>query len=63
MHLGPIDTKMNNLTNEDKKQIIKETPLMKVGRPIDIYRCVKWLIEDEYTTGQIISPNGGFTII
>jgi hypothetical protein len=30
--------------------------------PIDIYRCVKWLIEDDFTTGQIISPNGGFVI-
>lgn len=60
---GAIDTDMNSyLTEEDWKQIIKETPLQKIGYPIDITRCVKWLIEDEFTTGQIISPNGGMVI-
>lgn len=60
---GVIDTEMNsNLDNAIKEQIKEETPLNKIGRPIDIYRCVKWLIEDEFTTGQIISPNGGYVI-
>lgn len=60
---GAIDTDMNKgLTEEDWKQVIKETPLMKIGYPIDITRCVKWLIEDEFTTGQVISPNGGLVI-
>ena len=60
---GAIDTDMNSyLSAEDWKQIIQETPLQKVGYPIDITRCVKWLIEDEFTTGQVISPNGGLVI-
>lgn len=60
---GAIDTDMNNyLSDEDWKQIINETPLMRKGMPIDITRCVKWLIEDEFTTGQVISPNGGLVI-
>lgn len=60
---GAIDTDMNSyLTDDDWKQIIQETPLQKVGYPIDITRCVKWLIEDEFTTGQVISPNGGMVI-
>lgn len=60
---GVIDTEMNsNIDNAIKEQIKEETPLNKIGRPIDIYRCVKWLIEDEFTTGQIISPNGGYVI-
>ena len=29
---------------------------------VDIARCVEWLIEDEYTTGQVISINGGWLI-
>jgi hypothetical protein len=45
-----------------KKEIAEEIPLNKIGKPIDIYRCAKWLVEDEYTTGQIISPNGGWVI-
>ena len=60
---GVIDTDMNsNLDIAIKKQLEDETPLRKIGKPIDIYRCVKWLIEDEFTTGQIISPNGGYVI-
>ena len=60
---GAIDTDMNkNLTQEEWQLIIDETPLMKKGKPIDITRCVKWLIEDEFTTGQVISPNGGLVI-
>ena len=60
---GAIDTDMNSyLTDDDWKQIIEETPLKKIGYPIDITRCVKWSIEDEFTTGQVISPNGGMVI-
>lgn len=60
---GVIDTEMNsNLDGRIKEEIKNETPLNKIGKPIDIYRCVKWLIEDEFTTGQIISPNGGYVI-
>jgi len=55
-----IDTDMNsNLDNVIKEQLKNDIPLRKIGSPDDIYRCAKWLIEDEYTTGQIISPNGG----
>lgn len=60
---GDIDTDMNKgLSEESIKEIKEETPLRKIGKPIDIARCVKWLIEDEFTTGQVISPNGGWVI-
>ncbi len=60
---GLINTDMNNdLKPEIIKEIVQETPLGKIGKPIDIAKCVKWLIEDEFTTGQIISPNGGWVI-
>ena len=60
---GVIDTDMNsNIDEAIKEEIKNETPLNKIGKPVDIYRCVKWLIEDEFTTGQIISPNGGYVI-
>jgi 3-oxoacyl-[acyl-carrier protein] reductase len=60
---GIIKTQMNNnLSKEEIDEIKKEIPLGKIGNPVDIYKCVKWLIEDEYTTGQIISPNGGWII-
>ena len=60
---GAINTDMNgNLTEEEWQAIKEETPLMRIGKPIDITRCVKWLLEDEFTTGQVISPNGGLVI-
>lgn len=60
---GSIDTDMNKgLSTEELKELEDETPLGKIGKTIDIARCVKWLIEDEFTTGQVISPNGGWVI-
>lgn len=60
---GVINTDMNSTLDEKiKEEIKKETPLEKIGEPIDIYKCAKWLIEDEFTTGQVISVNGGYTI-
>ena len=60
---GFIDTDMNNIYNKEEiTQIKEEIPLQKIGETIDIAKCVKWLIEDEYTTGQVISINGGWVI-
>lgn len=60
---GLIDTDMNNdLTKEELDNIINETPLCKIGKPEDIAKCIKWLVEDEFTTGQVISINGGWHI-
>ncbi len=60
---GVIETDMNSNIDEKIKQEIKnETPLGKIGKTIDIYRCAKWLIDDEFTTGQVISVNGGYVI-
>ena len=61
---GAIETEMNSrLTKEEKAVLEMETPLGKLGKPIDIAKTINWLIEDEFTTGQIISPNGGWVII
>lgn len=61
---GLIDTQMNqDLSEKVLEEIKEETPLGKIGMPEDIAKCVKWLIEDEFTTGQIISINGGWVII
>ncbi len=61
---GCIDTDMNkNLTEQEIQELEQEIPLGKIGKTIDIAKCVNWLIEDEYTTGQVISINGGWVII
>lgn len=48
--------------NVDYEEVKKEIPLAKIGTPNDIAKCVKWLMEDEYTTGQIIEINGGWNM-
>lgn len=60
---GAIQTDMNkNLSKEDIKEVEKEIPMGRFGTPEEIAKCVIWLVKDTYTTGQIISPNGGWYI-
>lgn len=56
---GIIDTDMNKgYREEDIKALTEEVPLRKIGQPEDIAKCVKWLVEDNYTTGQVITIDG-----
>ena len=60
---GAIMTDMtSDYTEEEIRNINNQIPLGKFGETIDIARCVMWLIKDNYTTGQVISPNGGWVI-
>ena len=60
---GIIDTDMNKyLSDEELANIEEEIPLGKIGSPETIAKCVKWLIEEDYTIGQIIGINGGWNI-
>ena len=61
---GIIDTDMNkNITENELENLKEEIPLGRIGYSKDIAKCVKWLSEDEYITGQVISINGGWVII
>lgn len=58
---GIIDTEMNKeYSKEELEEIKNEIPLEKIGKANSIANCVKWLIEDDYTTGEVISINGGW---
>lgn len=58
---GIIDTDINNeYSKEEIENLKNEIPLEKVGTTESIAKCVKWLIEDDYTTGEVISINGGW---
>ena len=60
---GIVDTDMcKNFTKEELKSITEEIPLERIGKVEDISKCINWLINDNYTTGQIISINGGWII-
>ncbi len=62
---GVIDTDMNaTLDDESRAALLDETPLMTMGTPEDVADAVFYLgnLENRFTTGQILSPNGGFVI-
>lgn len=60
---GMIYTKMNEkFSKEELEEIKEEIPLGTIGEASDISKCVEWLIEDKYTTGQVILINGGWII-
>ncbi|MCX8074577.1 MAG: 3-oxoacyl-ACP reductase FabG [Clostridia bacterium] len=62
---GVIDTDMiATLTEEERKGIIDQIPLMRIGNTKDISGLVLFLASDKasYITGQVISPNGGMII-
>ena len=63
---GMIETDMNaHLSKEDMENLKNETPLGKIGTPEDVAKAIFFLASDEFspfTTGQVLSPNGGFLI-
>lgn len=60
---GIIDTDMNKELNADElKEFENEIPLRRSGKPEEVAKCVKMLVENEYITGQVISPNGGYVM-
>lgn len=62
---GVVDTDMNkNLTDDDIKSLISDTPLGKIASPEDIVGVMEFLASDSssFITGQIIGVNGGFII-
>lgn len=60
---GFINTEMNSTFNkEEKEEIINNIPLQRMGEKMDIAKCIEWLLEDNYVTGQVIGINGGWLI-
>lgn len=60
---GAIMTDMNkNFSKKEIEEINKQIPIGRFGTAEEIAKCIRWLVEDTYTTGQIISPNGGWVI-
>jgi 3-oxoacyl-[acyl-carrier protein] reductase len=63
---GIIETPMtNDLTEEQKSEIMRSIPAGKMGTPEDIASSVVYLSSEEaaYVTGQTIHVNGGMAMI
>ena len=62
---GVIDTDMlMDFSAEDKKVLMEETPLQRLGTPEEVAELLFFLASEKasFITGQVISPNGGFLI-
>ena len=60
---GVIQTDMLDDIDEDVIEDLRmQTPMMKIGTPDDIAKVCLFLAKDEFMTGQVISPNGGFVV-
>ena len=63
---GFIQTNMTeNLSKEQKNNIISKIPLGVIGSPNDVANCVEFLASDEsrYITGETIHVNGGMAML
>jgi 3-oxoacyl-[acyl-carrier protein] reductase len=62
---GYYDTEMtHNLNDEQKKQILRRTPLARLGTPEDVVGSILFFLSDRasYITGQVLVVDGGSTI-
>ena len=62
---GAIDTDMLScFTEEDKRHMVDDIYLGRLGKPEDVARVVRFLASDEagYVTGQIIGADGAMVI-
>lgn len=62
---GVVLTEMNSQLSEEDLQVLKEeTPLEILGEAEDIAEAIYFLASEQsrFTTGQTLSPNGGFVI-
>ena len=59
---GFIDTEMTRVLEESvREKLVKQIPLARLGQPVDVARCVSFLVSEKasYITGQVINVNGG----
>lgn len=57
---GAIETEIfNSYTEEQQAVFVSGIPLKHFGKPQDIADAMSYIINANYVTGQIISPNGG----
>jgi 3-oxoacyl-[acyl-carrier protein] reductase len=53
----------HGLDDGQRRQIVRRTPLARLGRPEDVLGTVSFLLSDasRFVTGQVITVDGGIT--
>ncbi len=60
---GMVDSAMTQaLSDKVKHQILTEIPLHRLGQPDEIAQTARFLVENDYVTGQTIVVDGGMTM-
>lgn len=62
---GAIETDMlGDLSAAERQELVDAIPAGRLGRPVDVAAAVRFLASPAagYITGQVISPNGGWTM-
>ncbi|MBF0503790.1 MAG: SDR family oxidoreductase [Candidatus Omnitrophica bacterium] len=59
---GMILAPVNNQP-DDRLKRSRQIPLQKIGNPCNILQSIQFLIENDYMTGQIITNDGGESLI
>ena len=62
---GYLETEMTHGLDDDQRmQIVRRTPLGRLGTPADVTGPVRFLLSDEseFVTGQVIVVDGGITV-
>ena len=62
---GLINTRMNNnISTDDLADFVDQIPLGRMGDPSEVAQSIYFLSTEasDYITGQVITPDGGFTI-
>jgi pteridine reductase len=53
----------NEMTEQEKSEILQRVALKRTGEPNDIAKAVRFLVTDAtYMTGQVITVDGGRTL-
>ena len=61
---GLIDTPLTDSTGEDPSETIDYSIIRRIGKPEEIAESIVFLLSDKssFTTGQVLTVDGGFTL-
>lgn len=60
---GVIETDMLcHLSEQDKKMLAEDTPLMRLGKPHEVAQAALFLAQSRFITGQALCVDGGFAL-